>query len=250
MTPEPRPPLARRPSRRRLLALAVALALPPAALAQPVYDTADPMPRLRGGLPALQEATPYPAEALAAGLSGRVLVSFVVDEQGRVTDEEVLRSAHPLLDEAALAGIRQARYEPGRIDGAPVAVRMVLPVTFALPDGADGVGEMAGPPAEAPADQVDEMPEIVGGLGALAERVRYPPEAEAEGIEGRVFVMFVVDGEGQVTEAEVVASAHPLLDEAALAAVRATRFRPGRQAGRPVPVRMVLPITFALPQER
>lgn len=233
----------------RFLPLVLTIALAPAALAQPVYDTADPMPQLRGGLPALQQAITYPDDARDAGVSGRVLVAFVVDAEGQVTDAEILRGAHPLLDEAALTAIRKAAFEPGRLAGSPVAVRMVLPVTFALSEGEDETDEKALSETEGASDAVDEMPEVVGGLGAIAERIVYPPEAEAEGVEGRVFVMFVVDEEGSVTDAEVVTSAHPLLDQAALDAVLKTSFRPGRHAGQAVPVRMVLPITFALPEK-
>lgn len=97
------------------------------------------------------------------------------------------------------------------------------------------------------ADYVDVMPEIVGGLGALLDRVEYPEEAEKARLEGEVLVGFVVDAEGRVAEAEVLRGVHPLLDAAALDAVRATRFHPGRQGETPVRVRMALPIAFTLP---
>src|SRR5690606_25539428 len=176
----------------RLSPLALLLLLAPTAAAQPVYDTADPMPVLRGGVGALQSAIVSPDEARAQGLSGRVLVSFVVDAEGRVAEAAVLRGAHPLLDAAALDAVRQARFEPGRRGGVPVAIRMVLPISFALSAEAREEAGEGGPGTEV-AVQVDEMPRVIGGLDAVAERVVYPPEAEAAGIEGRVFVMFVVD---------------------------------------------------------
>ena len=245
----------------RLLPLALAFALlAPAVAAQAVYDTADPMPRMIGGLQALQTAIQYPEEARAAGLSGRVIVAFVVDAEGRVSEATVLRSAHPLLDEAALAAIRQARFEPGRLQGTPVAVRMALPITFVLDPAAAPADPVASGSADGAEDAdpeepagsnaaavVDQMPEIVGGLDALVDRVVYPPEAEAAGIEGRVYVLFEVDEHGAVTRAEVVEPVDPLLDQAAIEAVRATAFRPGLHDGQPVRVQMVLPITFTLP---
>ena len=97
------------------------------------------------------------------------------------------------------------------------------------------------------ADYVDVMPEIVGGLGALLDRVVYPAEAEKAGLEGEVLVGFVVDEAGRVVEAEVLDGVHPWLDAAALDAVRPTPFHPGRQGETPVRVRMALPIAFTLP---
>ena len=251
----------------RLLPLALVLALAVPVAAQRVYDTADPMPVMVGGLEALQAAITYPDEAREARIAGRVIVTFVVDAEGRVAEAEILRGAHPLLDEAALTAIREARFEPGRLQGTPVAVRMALPITFVLDEraeaapteatpadeGTNGEAEPADDPETAPPPpatvQVDRMPEIVGGLDALVARVVYPPEAEAAGIEGRVYVLFEVDERGAVTAAEVVEPVHPLLDAAALEAVRATTFRPGAHDGRPVRVQMVLPITFSLPEE-
>lgn len=232
----------------RAPALAFAFLLAASASAQEVYDTADPMPALKGGLQALQDAVTYPVGAREAGIAGRVLVAFVVDAEGRVAEAAVLRSAHPLLDDAALAAVYRAPFEPGRLQGAPVAVRMVLPVVFTL-DGTEDLGQDDGDATGNGADgRVDKMPEIVGGLGAVVNRVVYPPEAEAAGIGGRVLVSFVVSEAGAVEAAEVVEPVHPLLDAAALAAVRATPFRPGLRDGQPVRVQMVLPITFTFPQ--
>lgn len=108
-------------------------------------------------------------------------------------------------------------------------------------------------PAPAPAEPepgtfraVEEMPALVGGLAALYEHIVYPEAARRAGLEGRVVVQFVVDAEGRVTEASVLRGVHPLLDEAALAAVRSATFTPGRQRGKAVRVRMSLPVVFSL----
>lgn len=93
---------------------------------------------------------------------------------------------------------------------------------------------------------VEERPEIIGGLAALQRAVQYPAFAKRAGIQGTVFVQFVVDEEGRVMRAHVTRSVHPLLDEAALKAIRSVRFKPGRQRGRPVKVQMGLPIRFRM----
>ena len=73
----------------------------------------------------------------------------------------------------------------------------------------------------------------------------YPPEAQAQGIRGIVILEIVIDVEGRVTSAEVVRSIGPL-DEAALAAVRKWEYEVTKADGKPVSVRLTVPITFAL----
>jgi periplasmic protein TonB len=93
---------------------------------------------------------------------------------------------------------------------------------------------------------VEQMPELIGGLEGLQGRIRYPEMARRAGIEGTVFVQFVVDEEGRVLNPEVVRGIGGGADEAALEAVRQSRFTPGQQRGRPVRVRMSLPVRFRL----
>ena len=93
---------------------------------------------------------------------------------------------------------------------------------------------------------VEDMPEPIGGLAALQAEVRYPQLARRAGIEGRVYVQFIVDEEGRVQNAQVVRGVGSGLDEEALRIVQQARFRPGRQSGEVVKVRMNLPITFQL----
>ncbi|NBB72705.1 MAG: TonB family protein [Bacteroidetes bacterium] len=93
---------------------------------------------------------------------------------------------------------------------------------------------------------VEERPKLIGGLSALQEAVEYPEFAKKAGIEGAVFVQFIVDERGQVTNVQVTRGVHKLLDEAAVEAVRKMRFEPGKQRGKPVKVQMSLPVRFYL----
>lgn len=97
-----------------------------------VYKVVDDPPILVGGLEGLQQEIRYPAEARAAGVEGRVFVQFVVDEQGDVIDEKIVRGVSPELDEEALRVVRQARFEPGTQRGEPVKVQFSLPIQFRL----------------------------------------------------------------------------------------------------------------------
>lgn len=93
---------------------------------------------------------------------------------------------------------------------------------------------------------VEEMPELIGGLRALQRAIRYPVMAKNAGIEGRVLVQFVVNERGWVSESKIVRGIGGGCDEEALRALQTMRFRPGKQRGKPVQVKMTLPITFKL----
>jgi TonB family protein len=114
------------------LLLIALLALPARAQDADVYRVVDDPPELIGGLEGLQQEVRYPEAARAAGVEGTVFVQFVVDENGRVTDERVIRSVSPELDAEALRVIRQARFEPGTQRGEPVKVRFTIPIQYRL----------------------------------------------------------------------------------------------------------------------
>ncbi len=93
---------------------------------------------------------------------------------------------------------------------------------------------------------VEQDPELIGGLEGLQKSIRYPEIARKAGIEGRVFVQFVVDEKGNVIDPVVTRGIGGGCDEAALDAVRKAKFKPGKQRGRAVKVQYSLPVTFRL----
>jgi len=112
---------------------------------------------------------------------------------------------------------------------------------------------------EAPAEEivdevftiVEDQPEYPGGMAAfykyVGDNMKYPSTARRMGIEGRVYVQFVVDKVGNVTEVKAVKGIGAGCDEEAERVLRqSAKFKPGKQRGRAVKVRMVLPIIFRL----
>lgn len=100
-------------------------------------------------------------------------------------------------------------------------------------------------------DVVEENPEYPGGVQALmkflAENIRYPESAQDQGIQGRVLVRFVVETDGHVSAPEVMKGVDPALDKEAIRVVKLIKnWKPGRQQGKAVRVRFVLPISFTL----
>lgn len=97
-----------------------------------VYQVAEVMPEVVGGIRALQARIVYPRAARRAGIQGRVFVEFVVDERGEPGDIRVVRGIGGGCDEAAVRAVRESRFTPGYVQGVPVRVRMTLPATFRL----------------------------------------------------------------------------------------------------------------------
>jgi protein TonB len=97
-----------------------------------VFVAVENMPELKGGIQALREKVEYPEMARKAGVEGQVIVQFIVDEEGNVTDPQVLRGIGAGCDEEALRVVKEAQFEPGRQRGKPVRVKMSLPIRFSL----------------------------------------------------------------------------------------------------------------------
>ncbi len=93
---------------------------------------------------------------------------------------------------------------------------------------------------------VEDMPQLIGGMNAIYQHLRYPEIARQVGIEGRVVVQFIIDEQGRVVDPVVVRGIGGGCDEAAVEAVKKVQFTPGRQRGRAVRVRYSLPIVFRL----
>jgi periplasmic protein TonB len=93
---------------------------------------------------------------------------------------------------------------------------------------------------------VEQMPEPIGGIAAIQKLIIYPEIAKRAGVQGRVYVKAFVDESGTVKKAEVIKGIGAGCDEAAVAAVMKTRFKPGKQRGKPVRVQVSIPILFKL----
>ncbi|MCA1744587.1 MAG: energy transducer TonB [Bacteroidales bacterium] len=98
---------------------------------------------------------------------------------------------------------------------------------------------------------VEEMPEFPGGQEALqkylASSVRYPVIAQENGIQGRVYIQFVINQTGEVTNAVILRGVDPSLDREALRVVEAMpKWKPGKQRNRAVRVSYTVPINFVL----
>ena len=98
---------------------------------------------------------------------------------------------------------------------------------------------------------IDEIPSFPGGDAKLREwikkNMKYPSYAKKNGIEGQVLVVFIVEKDGSISNAEVSWGVDPSLDQEALRIVnKMPKWKPGRQNGVAMRVKYCLPITFML----
>lgn len=109
----------------------------PSQDANGVYHYTEQMPQFAGGderamSKYIQSQLSYPAEALAKGMEGVTMVRFVVNEDGKPQDFQIMHSSFGLLDNEALRVIKTLRFIPGRHNGKKVKVYLTVPVRFVL----------------------------------------------------------------------------------------------------------------------
>jgi len=171
---------------------------------------------------------PYPKEALKKNIAGKVILSIVVDANGRVSDAKALGGPSELF-QAALDSVKQWEFEP------PAKAPVVTTAEVAY-----------GHPRECPGSVSD-----VGGV-SFATRLKaergtliyldddddidqpwppYPTEDRKAGVAGEMVLSIRVNAEGKVINVRVVKSLSPHLDDAAVETVRTWRFKP--KAGNP-----------------
>lgn len=102
-----------------------------------VFDAVEQMPEFPGGRDQLnkyyESNLRYPKVAIENGIQGRVIVQFIVNTDGSISDATVIRSVDPACDEEALRVINSMpHWTPGQTNGKNVRVRYTLPVTFRL----------------------------------------------------------------------------------------------------------------------
>jgi protein TonB len=172
---------------------------------------------------------------------------YVMDEQEVIEMEEIIRTQH--------------------IETPPPPPRPPVPVEVPNDEIIDDIminlnselsldGPLSLPPPPPPPDDdeeedffdvVEQMPELIGGLAGLQAKINYPEMARRAGIEGRVYIQFIVNERGEVENPVVIRGIGGGADEEALRAlVQHAKFTPGMQRGRPVRVRYSLPIVFRL----
>jgi TonB family protein len=181
----------------------------------------------------------YPEAARKAGIEGVVILEAKADEQGRVGGVRVLRSV-PALDQAAVDAVKQWVYEPMLIDGKPRKVVFTVTVRFALKDGPKPGIPDAFAEGAVKAEGDIKPPALVKEVAPA-----YPENARLARVQGVVILGVRTDERGLVADVKVLRSI-PLLDQAAIDAVKQWIYEPYVKAGRPHPIVFTVTVRFQL----
>lgn len=166
----------------------------------------------------------FPEQARRNNIAGRVMVEFVVDETGSITDVQIAESTGEMFEAPALAAVRQWTFAPALEGGRPVASGMTVEVEFPLSQLKQKRVPIA-PPAHL-------MPVPAGRVTAKPIRAPdpdYPEELEARKLPGEVHLEFTVDAMGRVRAPRVLWASHAAFVTEALRAAEKSTFDPARQ---------------------
>jgi TonB family protein len=181
----------------------------------------------------------YPEAARVSGIEGLVILEAKADEQGRVSAVRVLRSI-PALDQAAVEAVKQWVYEPMLVDGQARKVVFTVTVRFALRDG-----PKPGIPDAFAAGAVKAEGDIKPPKLVKEVMPAYPENARQAQVQGVVILGVRADEQGRVVDAKVLRSI-PLLDQAAIDAVKQWLYEPYVKDGQPCPIVFTVTVRFQL----
>lgn len=212
-----------------------------------------------------------PPEAKSTGAGGVVLVEFVVEKNGRIGEVRTLHDPGMGLGTEAVRVVsmmkeKKIKWTPAEEKGKRVPYRYMTPVSFNLSRPAEltttnPVTELDMPEVY---DVAEVMPKFAGCqtvetdtvdctfmqlIKHIQTNLNYPDSALAIGAQGPVVVEFIIDASGNITKPVITKTLGFGCDEEALRVITLMpAWQPGLQDGKPVAVRMVVPIMFQIPK--
>ena len=217
----------------------------------------------------------YPAMAQDAGIEGKVYVGFIVEKDGSLSNIRVFRGIGGGCDEEAVRVLKASpKWTPGKQRGKAVRQKMTIPIAFVLTEDKsrrdlfreeEEVVEVIEVP-ELPVDSkksgyehqiftiVEEAAHPKGGIKSfykyIKENLTYPEQAKTLGIEGKVFVSFVVEKDGSRSTFKILRGIGAGCDEEAIRLMKESpAWQPAKQNGKVVRQKMTLPFNFKLPAD-
>jgi len=249
-----------------------------------VYEMVEKMPQYPGGESALIEylskSIKYPEEAMKNNVEAKVTVRYIINKSGSIeqatiancdskqtinsveyknkgkivptqkeTEQQILMAEKEFKQEALRVVNAMSKWTPGEQNGKKVSVYYTMPISFKLQENNGEKKESIN--KDVVYTMIEKMPEFPGGEKALmsyiSQNVRYPIDAQEEGIEGKVVVRFLINKFGKVEKAEIVRGLYPSVDAEGLKVVNSLPdWIPGEHKGEKVSVYYTLPISFKL----
>ncbi len=214
----------------------------------PAPKAASVLPEFPGGMNAmfqyLMDNVKYPETAKQANAEGTVILSFVVLEDGGLTEITSLKTQqnnHPdLVAEAIRVVSMMPKWKPGVQEGKVVKMAYTLPIKFKLDE--EPSKELF---------EVDTPPAFPGGeaemMRFMGHNIQYPAEARNAKASGMVAIQFVVEKDGALSSFKTIASPRPDFGAEAIRVLQLMpKFTPAMKDGQPVRVRYTLPVRFEL----
>jgi TonB family protein len=177
----------------------------------------------------------YPRAMKKTGLVGEVVMRFVVDKHGDVTNPVVVRSNNPGFEKAAIESVLEWKFKPGIKDGVPVNTYMQIPITFELDGGGRDAYEVDRPSKK----QTEKMPEGLrydtppkprGVIQPVYPHALYAGKAP----RGSATLSMLINSKGRVIMTQVIEATHPEFGGSGKAAVEHFEFKPATLKGAPV----------------
>lgn len=223
----------------------------------PIFKIVEKMPEYPGGMTSmlqfLAKNIRYPETAKKENIEGMVVVQFVIAKDGSIRDPHVVKGIGGGANEEAVRVVNMMpKWTPGTQKGQNVDVQFNLPIRFQL-EGANKVEEVEEVKVQGSREVfrvVERMPTYEDGqqglIDFLAKNIKYPTVAKENGIEGIVVVEFIIETDGRVSGTKLMKGIGAGCDEEAVRVVNLTRWTPGIQNNKVVPVKYTLPISFKL----
>lgn len=210
-----------------------------------VFSQVERQPVFPGGLDGflkfLSSTVRYPEADRNNKVEGKVIVTFVVERDGTLSDIKALRGPSETLKQAAVdALLKSPKWQPGYQNGKPVRVSYTVPVKFNLSQTDDKVYS-----------QVEKQPMFPGGLEGFSkfiqDNIHFPKADRENGISGRVICTMVVEQDGTLSDIKAVRGPSESMNAEAVRVLKMSpKWAPGMQDGKPVRMSYTVPINFVI----
>jgi len=204
----------------------------------------------------------YPKSALRNKIEGEVVVTFIVEKDGSLSSFKIFQHLSQDCDAEAIRLMRNSpKWKPGTQNGQPVRVEMNLLINFNLPDQykvssrrdqMDSLGKLPGEQKVYSSVQIE--PTFPGGIGKwnqyIKDSLKYPATAIQSRFQGNVFLSFIVEEDGSISNIRILRKVSPEIDAEAIRVLgNSPKWNPGTQDGKPVRALFSMPINFTFPNK-
>lgn len=231
-----------------------------------IFQIVEELPSYAGGDEAriqfIKNNLIYPEEAKEKGIKGTVYVTFIIEMDGSLSNIKILRGIGGGCDEEVIRIVKlMPKWNPGKQKGTPVRVQHNMPVKFWTDSNV--VKDELILETEEPNDITDEeiilvietSPTFIGGEKArvkfLKNNVKYPEKAKKNGIQGTVYVSFVVEKDGNISNVKILRGIGGGCDEEVIRVMKLMpKWNPGKHKGKAVRVQFTMTVKFILDDKK